>query len=506
MKVQTGVMRATILGLSIVLSACAGGTGPAARAATTTTTPQPAASAATSAKPSASPAAVSRPIELVGKFALSPQHGPLGTAVTATASGLKPQTKYDLVWTSATGAWKLSEDRAAYLGRAYTPTEVPLKSVVTDGAGAFTTPLAVPNVDFGFQHDVLVIDDGKIIRNKSGFDVDLQVTISPTSGPAGTPITIEARGIGWRPFEGSWLVAYDNHFTGLLSAVTTQGVARAVIPAAGTPGVHDVTVLGGDLTFMYLNVRQGPFPDRPEFRLPFTITDGPAVMPQPFGEQRASVIARNTTERGISIAPASGIVGAPATISAAGLPANSDVALTYFSQVGNRVAGTGYTEQGKPLGATRTDATGAFSWKFALPLDLGGLHKVVAKVGDTVVGESQFTIQPNVVSITPSQGPAGTLATVHLLGVGWTETANIYTATYDNGYMGYVCGFNSAGDVSFTLAMSGDKGVHFIDLYPAIYKGTETQPFNYRMPQLTYAKDHPGEDLPAFRVAFVVTD
>ena len=43
------------------------------------------------------------------------------------------------------------------------------------------------------------------------------------------------------------------------------------------------------------------------------------------------------------------------------------------------------------------------------------------------------------------------------------------------------------------------------ELCPGIYKGTETLPINYRMPQLTYAADHPGEDLPAFRFAFEVT-
>ena len=40
---------------------------------------------------------------------------------------------------------------------------------------------------------------------------------------------------------------------------------------------------------------------------------------------------------------------------------------------------------------------------------------------------------------------------------------------------------------------------------PAIYKGKETRPNNYRLPQLTFADDHPGEDLPLFRFAFEVT-
>jgi len=33
----------------------------------------------------------------------------------------------------------------------------------------------------------------------------------------------------------------------------------------------------------------------------------------------------------------------------------------------------------------------------------------------------------------------------------------------------------------------------------------ETRPNNDRLPQLTFADDHPGEDLPRFRFAFEVT-
>jgi hypothetical protein len=49
-------------------------------------------------------------------------------------------------------------------------------------------------------------------------------------------------------------------------------------------------------------------------------------------------------------------------------------------------------------------------------------------------------------------------------------------------------------------------GWHFIDLYPAIYRGDEQRPRNVMIPQLAYAADHPGEDLPHFRLAFEVTE
>ena len=88
---------------------------------------------------------------------------------------------------------------------------------------------------------------------------------------------------------------------------------------------------------------------------------------------------------------------------------------------------------------------------------------------------------------------------------GWTETANIYRVVYDNNYIGYACAFNSQGDVEILLNATGEPGWHFIDLYPAIYKGKETRPLNFRIPQLTYADDRPGEDLARFRFAIEMT-
>jgi hypothetical protein len=102
-------------------------------------------------------------------------------------------------------------------------------------------------------------------------------------------------------------------------------------------------------------------------------------------------------------------------------------------------------------------------------------------------------------------GPAGTPVTIHLKGVGWTDYDNIYVATYDNAYMGYACGFNSQGDVVINFKAAGSPGIHLIDLYPGIYQGPEGGQQLYRLPQLTYADDHPGNRIPALRFAFRVT-
>ena len=54
--------------------------------------------------------------------------------------------------------------------------------------------------------------------------------------------------------------------------------------------------------------------------------------------------------------------------------------------------------------------------------------------------------------------------------------------------------------------MFANVGTHVIDLYPGIYQGPSTEPQQlYRLPQLTYADDHPGNRIPALRFTFEVT-
>ncbi len=74
------------------------------------------------------------------------------------------------------------------------------------------------------------------LLTQTAFHLDMAAKLAGAAGgPAGSPIAIEVQGIGWRELEGSWVVLYDNKFTGFISAVTTGGTARFTIPATGTP-------------------------------------------------------------------------------------------------------------------------------------------------------------------------------------------------------------------------------------------------------------------------------
>jgi hypothetical protein len=181
------------------------------------------------------------------------------------------------------------------------------------------------------------------------------------------------------------------------------------------------------------------------------------------------------------------------------------VLLVWGTQAGSRVSGTGFAPRENHVASLTVAADGRLEAALIVPEDLGGLHTLSVRSGDKTLARTFFAIETSVVSISPTSGSAGTPVTIHLKGVGWTDFDNIYIATYDNAYMGYACGFNSQGDVVVNFNAAGSPGIHLIDFYPGIYQGPDKDQQLYRLPQLTYADDHPGNKIPALRFAFDVT-
>jgi hypothetical protein len=492
--------------LTAVLVACGaggGGASPDASTAGQASTGSPPGGAAAASVPSPTQEAVN----YTGKFSLSPDNGTIGSVVTAKGSGFDANVSLDLVWQAFTGNWKTDGEK--FLGREFSEVMQPLTTVRTDGTGSFETQFTVPD-GFGFMHDVRVEQD-RVLRNKAGFNVQMEVTVSPTSGPAGTPITIEAKGIGWQSLQNSWAVLYDNRYTGYMSAVTTNGYAKVTIPATGSAGKHVISILHASLTFPYMNMQQSPQPDRPTWTVPFTVTKGAPVLPPPATSQGLPRVEASAAPppSGPWIATdwLNGQVGSPVTLRGRGFTPNDSVELLWYRVVGSRVSGNGWDEQSVSLGKVTVGSDGTFSFPFQTLDDLGGDHRIEAWVKGEKLASTSYEITPSAFALSTSSAPAGTMVTVHLKGGGWTETANIYTVVYDNGYVGYACAFNSQGDLTIYLPATGDPGWHFIDLYPAIYKGKDAAGVDdFRVPQLSFASDHPHEKLPAFHFAIQVTE
>jgi hypothetical protein len=444
----------------------------------------------------------------VGRLNVSPAHAPAGAPVTITAEGLPAGQEFQLVWTTATGAWKVAD--AEYHGREFKPGAYEIAKAKTDQSGRLSVSFIAPD-DYGFLHDI-VLQQGSRLLTQVAFNLDMTVEISPKSGPPGTPIKVDVKGIGYRPLYNSWDVIYDNNFTGWISAVTTKGSASFTIPATGGPGVHVIEVMHGELTFPYRNPEQNPAPGRPRFAFQFTVTDGAPVVP-PAPAQQAQKVVRILPPQGELVAtPQFSGVGEPALVRGEGLEPGKSYKLNWTRVVGNRMMGPGAEQPGrtnweelsKVVAESQADPSGRIEFRFSTPDDLGGTHGLWIDVGGAKKFGS-YWIKPTALPVDVTRGPAGTTFTIHLKGGGWTETANIYHVVYDNNYTGYVCAFNSQGDIEIFMKATGAPGVHYIDLYPGIYKGTETRPNNFRIPQLTFADDHPGEDLPGFHFAFEVT-
>lgn len=93
-----------------------------------------------------------------------------------------------------------------------------------------------------------------------------EFSVSPLEGPVGTPITIRARGLGWKNWKSTWVVSWDNKYAGFISAVTMRGTAVAVVRAAGPIGKRTIGVWHAGQTVPYLNWEQSPQAHIPIFR------------------------------------------------------------------------------------------------------------------------------------------------------------------------------------------------------------------------------------------------
>jgi hypothetical protein len=222
------------------------------------------------------------------------------------------------------------------------------------------------------------------------------------------------------------------------------------IPATGGPGRHVLEVIHSDFTFPYRNKQQSPSPDRPQFKLLYTVTPGPAVLPPPPATQAQAHVDRLPDPGELVATPRFAGVGEPVVVSGNSFTPGKPVALKWWTLTGNRMTGRGWEENAREIAQAVPDAAGHVEFRFNAPDDLGGAHGLAAEAGG-VTKTGTFWIAPTAFPLDVARGPVGTTFKVHLKGVGWSETANIYTVVYDNGLSGYACGFNSQGDVEIVM-------------------------------------------------------
>jgi hypothetical protein len=430
----------------------------------------------------------------------------VGINVRATANGLAPGKHVELAWGTVNGGWVI-EDYYHFRGKKYSETTTTLGRFDVDAGGRLDARFTIPE-DYGGVHEVIALVDGTPVA-QNGVNVVQTFEMTPASGPVGTPVEIKVTGLGWRTMESTWVVNWDNRELGFVSAAGTRGSAVARFRASGPAGDHFVKLYTGWQGLGYLNHEQSPVAGLPRPEFVFRTTPGKAAQAayaEPYQPQPTPKIEVTHGGATLALAPTQGPVGTRAMLRGEGFSSGTSLSLAWETSVGSRVSGNGFASDEHAIGEVVVGRDGRIEHALTIPEDLGGLHGLVLRHGDDLVARAFFVIETSIVSITPASGPAGTPVSIHLKGVGWTEYDNIYVATYDNAYMGYACGFNSQGDVVINFTAAGEPGEHVIDLYPGIYQGPPTEPQQlYRLPQLTYADDHPGNKIPALRFVFDVT-
>jgi hypothetical protein len=381
------------------------------------------------------------------KLTTTPDAGVTGTPFTVSGTGLSPNTTLQLVWGTNTATWSVDAEpyTVNYLGSVYSPTSatnvlntsnsmyVNLASVTTDGSGNFTLNSKSPT-DFGGDHDIWAVAAGVGVANGS-FDLLRTVTISPKSGPVGTPITVTYTSMDANPYGGGGSILWDNHYAGEIMGNWTRGTASVTIRASGPVGVHYVGV-GDAISFQYLNPIQSPITDdngavrafrvTADKTLPKSSITWPTgvtanVSPTQLTTMYNSALGVKTNQPTAldpassavaTLSPNSGPVATKTTLHVTDLPAtaNGAVEVDLVSVTGSRVNCTGtcwgYTYTS--LGAA-TVANGTLDQSVAIPnrpgiSTLGGWHAIVVIKGAMGTDAAGNRV-PGVGSLVESQVP-----------------------------------------------------------------------------------------------------
>ena len=469
-------------------------------------------------------------------LSVTPNQGVVGSPMVVSGTGLPASTSLQLTWGTASGTWvaDVQPSSVNYLGDSISKFNVNMATVTTDASGAFSYSTSVPS-DFGGVHDIYAVVNGAAIAH-GGYQTTRALTISPTSGPIGTPITITYTGMGATLYTAGAAVHWDNNMAGEMQALWTRGTGQVVIRASGPVGTHYVNV-GDAIGVTYMNIIQSPVPYANGGSLPFQVTRdagiGKPYMTFPAQVQPTTTLRTTlstvgmdpATKATMTLSQPSGEILSKVNVKTA-QAVDGTYQLVWSTVVGNRVncTGTCWAFNSIPLG-TANVVNGVSSTDVTIPDNLGGWHVIQMMKGNVIEAQSPFYVKESIMPFYDKSGKVigmgvaafdpstsadsvargqagdptttfrnGDYFTISIKGVGWTQLDNTLAVTYDNNYIGYGCGFNSNGYMVIKLVATGAPGTHIIDLHPLLYTNQPSfanTPYGM-LPVLSSDRDFPG--------------
>jgi hypothetical protein len=170
------------------------------------------------------------------KLALSATQGPVGSRATLKGEGFPAGRSLQLVWQTYVGS-RVS-------GNGFEPRESPIGEVKVGSNGQIEFPVTIPD-DLGGLHGLALRDGDKTVA-LTHFVIETSiVSMTPTSGPVGTPITIHLKGVGWTEYDNIYVATYDNAYMGYACGFNSHGDVVINFTAAGAPGEHLIDLFPG---------------------------------------------------------------------------------------------------------------------------------------------------------------------------------------------------------------------------------------------------------------------
>ncbi|MFW6112307.1 MAG: hypothetical protein ACOC6S_01895 [Chloroflexota bacterium] len=165
--------------------------------------------------------------DIEGTVSRSPSHGGSGTSVTVSGAGLHPNSPVTVYSSTDQAQNTPGDDTVVATGN-------------TDGSGSFSLTYSASQTGYIWAKDGSGLAAPTTVGNMPQFTLDPSITLTPTSGPPGTVVTVSGQN-----FSGANIPLATGVTVGGVPAVLTDVNNNALAPAAAP------TVSAGRVSFQF---------------------------------------------------------------------------------------------------------------------------------------------------------------------------------------------------------------------------------------------------------------